>query len=184
MKVNTTRRNVFAGLALAALIGTTGCSAVNPQATTFEYAPSDGTQTTVMADENSDSNSDAVDFLNIGVIAESADGVGALMGTIHNKSDSNQNVELQINDESLSFSLEADEILKLEDEEVTIEGVGTEPGSLADGVASAFGQDEEFNVSILPPTFEEYRELYPGDLNEDEHVEHLYDFQGQYHRDE
>src|SRR5690625_7783910 len=71
VKVNTTRRNVFAGLALAALIGTTGCSAVNPQATTFEYAPSDGTQTTVMADENSDSNSDAGDFLNIGVITES-----------------------------------------------------------------------------------------------------------------
>src|SRR5699024_11666190 len=97
----STRRNVFVGLALASLIGTTGCSALNPQATTFEYAPSDGTQTTVMADENSDSNSDAVDFLNIGVITESADGVGALMGTIHNKSDSNQNVELQINDESL-----------------------------------------------------------------------------------
>src|SRR5699024_12629254 len=103
----------FAALALPSLLGTPGCSAVIPQATTFEYAPSDGTQTTVMADENGDANSDAVDFLNIGVIAESADGVGALMGTIHNKSDSNQNVELQINDESLSFSLEANEILKL-----------------------------------------------------------------------
>ena len=184
MKVNTTRRNVFAGLALAAIVGTTGCSAVNPQATTFEYAPSDGTQTTVMADENGNANSDAVEFLNIGIITESADSTGVLIGTIHNKSDSSQNVDLQINNESLNFSLDADEILKLEDEQISIDSVGTEPGALADGVASAFGQDSEFNVSILPPTFEEYRELYPGDLNEEEQVEHLYNFQGQYHDDE
>lgn len=193
MKVNTTRRNVFAGLALAAIVGTTGCSAVNPQATTFEYAPSDGTQTTVTADQTSAtvSNGDAfdaagehVDFLNIGVITESADDVGALMGTIDNQSDSSQDVELQINNETFEFSLEAGETLKLEDEEITIDPVGTEPGELADGVASAFGQDSEFNVSILPPTLEEYRELYPGDLNESEQVEHLYDFQGQYHNDD
>ena len=193
MKVNTTRRNVFAGLALAALIGTTGCSAVNPQATTFEYAPSDGTQTTITSEEVSDSASteddfnapgEHVDFLNIGVITGSADDIGTLMGTIDNQSDSSQNVELQINNETFEFSLEAGEILKLEDEEITIDGVGTEPGGLAEGVATAFGQDKEFHVSILPPTLEEYRELYPGDLNEEEQIEHLYDFQGQYHRDE
>lgn len=184
MKVNNTRRNVFAGLAVAAVLGTTGCSAINPQATTFEYAPSDGTQTTIKADEAADANSDQVDFLNIGVVTESADDAGAVFGTIHNKSESSQNVELQINNQDFTFSLDAGEILELENEELTVQPVGTEPGMLADGVASVFGQQDEFNVSILPPRLEEYREYYPGDVNVDEQTSHLHDFQGQYHRDE
>lgn len=182
MKVNNTRRNVFAGLALAAILGTTGCSAINPQATTFEYAPSDGTQTTVTADDSG--STDSVDFLNIAVIANSADESGRVIGTIHNKSAAAQSVSLQINTQSFDFSLAADEILKLEDEELTIDSVGTEPGELAEGTATALGNSSQFHVSVLPPTLDEYRELYPGDLNEQEQVEHLYDFQGQYHRDE
>lgn len=193
MKVNNTRRNVVTGLALAAIVGTTGCSAVNPQATTFEYAPSDGTQTTIIEDPIEGTDPDRVafddpgehvDFLNIGVITDSAADTGRLMGSIHNESDSSQDVELQINDESFSFSLDANEILELEDEQILVDGVGTEPGLLADGVASAFGKDSEFNVSILPPMLDEYEALYPGDFNEAEQEEHLYDYQGQYHRDE
>ncbi|GAA4113196.1 hypothetical protein [Enteractinococcus coprophilus] len=183
MKVNKTRRNVFAGLALAAILGTTGCSAINPQATTFEYAPSDGTQTTVSADDTA--NSDTVDFLNIGVITNDANDSGRVMGTIHNKSSKRQSVELKINNnKAFEFSLDANEQLMLEEEDLILESVGTEPGGLADGVATAFGNSIEFNVSVLPPTLEEYRELYPGDLDEREQSEHLYDFQGQYHRDE
>lgn len=182
MKVTTTRRNVFAGLALAAILGTTGCSAINPQATTFEYAPSDGTQTTVLADDTG--GSDAVDFLNIGVITNSADDSGRLIGSIHNKSTSSQDAQLRINNQSFEFSLDANEVLVLEDEENILDPVGTEPGELASGVASAFGNSNDFNVSVLPPTLKEYRDLYPGDFDENEQIEHLYDFQGQYHRDE
>src|SRR5699024_12294181 len=94
------------------------------------------------------------DFCNVGVITCSADGIGILMGTIDNQSDSSQNVELHINNETFEFSLEAGETLKLEVEEITIDGVGTEPGGLAEGVATAFGQDKEFHVSILPPTLQ------------------------------
>lgn len=193
MKVNNTRRNVLTGLALAAIVGTTGCSAVNPQATTFDYAPSDGTQTTVRAEPIDGDDADRVafddptehvDFLNIGVVTDSADDVGRLFGSIHNESSSSQDVDLQINNESFSFSLEADEILVLEEEEILVEGVGTEPGQLADGVASAFGQESEFYVSILPPTLEEYREIYPGDVTEEEQIEHLYEFQGPHHEEE
>src|SRR5699024_10095191 len=133
VKVNKTRRNVFAGLALAAVLGTTGCSAINPQATTFVYAPSDGTQVFAVADETG--NAGSVDFLNIGVITNSADEPGRIMGVIHNKSSESQNVELSINNQSFSFSLDADEILSLEDEELVLDSVGTEPGQLADGVA-------------------------------------------------
>ncbi|GAA2032535.1 hypothetical protein GCM10009720_11210 [Yaniella flava] len=184
MKVNNTRRNVFAGLAVAAILGTTGCSVVNPQATTFEYAPSDGTQTTVAGDEAADANSDHVRLVNIGVITNSADEPGRLMGSIDNRSDSNQTVDLEINNQTLSFSLDAGEILKLDDEEVIVDSVGTEPGLLAEGVASAFGNESEFNVSVLPPTLEEYRELYPGDVDVEEQIEHLYEFQGQHHDEE
>ncbi|HEY4535830.1 MAG TPA: hypothetical protein VIG71_07660 [Enteractinococcus sp.] len=182
MKVNTTRRNVFAGLALAAILGTTGCSAINPQATTFEYAPSDGTQTTVTSDDSA--NADTVDFLNIGVITNDANDSGRVMGTIHNKSNERQRVELEINNQSFDFSLSANESLMLEDEDVVLDSVGTDPGELAEGVATAFGNSNTFHVSVLPPTLEEYRELYPGDLDEQDQVEHLYEFQGQYHRDE
>ena len=182
MKVNTTRRNVFAGLALAAVLGTTGCSAINPQATTFEYAPSDGTQTTVYADENYLDG--MVEFVNIAVITQDANDAGRLIGSIHNKSDSQQNVELQINNNTEQFSLDAGEVLKLEDEEIVLEPVGTEPGGLADGTATAFGTSQDFNVSILSPVQEHYRDLYPGDLDIEEESGHLYDFQGQYHRDE
>ena len=178
MKVNTTRRNVFAGLALAAVLGTTGCSAINPQATTFEYAPSDGTQITIDADEG------MVDFLNIAVITQDADDVGRLIGSIHNKSEREQNVELQINNNTEQFSLDAGEVLHLEEEEIVLEPVGTDPGELADGTATAFGVSDDFKVSILPPVQEHYRDLYPGDLDVEEETGHLYDFQGQYHRDE
>lgn len=184
MKVNNTRRKVFAGLAVAAVLGTTGCSAINPQATTFEYAPSDGTQTTIKADETADANSDQVDFLNIGVVTESADDAGVVFGTIHNKSGSSQNVELQINSQDFTFSLDANEALKLEDQDLTVDPVGTEPGLLADGVATAFDQQNEFNVTVVPPRLEEYSEYYPAETNEDEQTSHLHDFQGQYHRDE
>lgn len=184
MKVNKTRRNIFAGLALAAIVGTTGCSAVNPQATTFEYAPSDGTQTTVVADENSDADADVVDFVNIAVITDSADDEnGRLIGTIHNKTSSSETVDLQINNESFNFSLDSNEILKLEDEQINVANVGTEPGELASGVASAFGNSNEFHVSILPPSLEEYREIYPGDVDT-EQLEHLYEFQGAHHQDD
>lgn len=182
MKVNKTRRNVFAGLALAAILGTTGCSAINPQATTFEYAPSDGTQTSVSADDGANGNS--VDFLNIGVITNDADDSGRVMGTIHNKSDQRQDVKLKINNQTFDFSLSAGEQLMLEEEDLVLESVGTEPGGLAEGVATAFGNSNEFHVTVLPPTLEEYRDLYEGDLNEQEQIEHLYDFQGTYHRDE
>ena len=182
MKVNKTRRNVFAGLALTAILGTTGCSAINPQATTFEYAPSDGTQTTVSADDTA--TGDIVEFLNIGVITNDANDSGRLMGTIHNKSANRQNVELEINNETFEFTLSGNEQLKLEDEEIILERVGTEPGGLADGIATAFGNSSDFYVSVLPPTLEEYRDLYPDDLNEQEQIEHSYEFQGPYHRDE
>src|SRR5699024_11154083 len=119
VKVNKTRRNVFAGLALTAILGTTGCSAINPQATTFEYAPSDGTQTTVSADDTA--TGDIVEFLNIGVITNDANDSGRLMGTIHNKSANRQNVELEINNETFEFTLSGNEQLKLEDEEIILE---------------------------------------------------------------
>ncbi len=182
MKVNTTRRNVFAGLALAAVLGTTGCSAINPQATTFEYAPSDGTQITINADESYLDG--MVDFVNIAVITQDANDVGRLIGSIHNKSDSSQNVELEVNNNSEQFNIAAGEVLNLEDEEIVFEPVGSEPGALADGTATAFGVSEDFPVAILSPVLEHYRDLYPGDLDIEEEAEHLYDFQGQYHRDE
>lgn len=179
MKVNTTRRNVFAGLALAAVLGTTGCSAINPQATTFEYAPSDGTQTTVYAEE---SHLDGmVDFLNIAVITDGANDQGRVIGTIHNKSENSQQVELEINNSSESFTLDAGEVLSLEEEEIVLDQVGTEPGELAEGTATAFGNSEDFHVTVLPPRLEEYRELYPGEVEVEEQRDHLYDYQGQYH---
>ena len=112
MKVNTTRRNAFAGLALAAILGTTGCSYINPQATTFEYAPSDGTQTTVYADEETYLGG-FVEFVNIGVVTPEADEPGRVFGTIHNKSDSSEDVELEINNNTFEFSLDAGEALTL-----------------------------------------------------------------------
>src|SRR5699024_1826798 len=117
--------------------------------------------------------SDRVKFLNIGVVTDSADGSGQLFGAIHNASDSSQEVGLKINDESFSFSVDADDTLDLADEDATMESVGTAPGELADGFAS-----------VLPPTLDEYQELFPGDVNEDEQVEHLYDQQGQYKREQ
>lgn len=184
MKVNNTRRKAFAGLAVAAILGTTGCSAINPQATTYDYAPSDGTQTTIYAEEADQATGiHQVEFLDIAVITSSADEPGVLMGMIHNKTADAQNVELQINDETFSFTLESGEMLSLEEEEIVIDQIGTEPGLLADGVASALGTSDEFYVTVLPPRLEEYRDLYPGEVTE-EQIEHLYDFQGQYHDDD
>src|SRR5699024_7407996 len=123
VKVINTRRKVLADLAAAAVLGTTGCSAINPQATTFEYATSDGTLPTVAPHDSAPENSDRGKFLNIGVVTDSADGSGQLFGAIHNSSDSSQEVGLQVNDETFSFSVDAYDTLDLADEDATVESV-------------------------------------------------------------
>src|SRR5699024_2474802 len=125
-----------------------------------------------------------VKFLNIGLVTDSTDGSGQLFVAIHNASDSSQVVGRKINYDSFSFSFDADDTLDFADEDATMESVCTAPGELADGVASVFGNDSDFFVSVLPPTLDEYQELFPGDVNEDEQVEHLYDQQGQYKREQ
>src|SRR5699024_4763659 len=93
-------------------------------------------------------------------------------------------VGLKINDESFSFSVDADDTLDLADEDATMEYVGTAPGELADGVASAFGNDSDCFVSVLPPALDECQELLLGDANEDQQVDYLSDQQGQYKREQ
>src|SRR5699024_7176433 len=102
--------------------------------------------TTVYADEETHLGG-FVEFVNIGVVTPEANEPGRVFGTIHNKSDSSEDVELEINNNTFEFSLDAGEALMLEEEEIILDTVGTEPGGLAPATATAFGNSVEFTAA-------------------------------------
>ncbi|WP_026550361.1 hypothetical protein [Arthrobacter sp. Br18] len=151
---NRVRQAVAAG-ALLAVLGVTGCTANNLQATTIQYAASDG----IVKDVGS------IELRNILVISSEDGEPGRLLGTAINTSDSPVQLTIEAENETAEITIDAEESWVFEDEvddDGTLAGIAEIPGSLLDLTFSSEEETATFNVPVLDGTLEEYREYVPG----------------------
>ena len=161
----TRRRLAAVGLATAALLGATGCSAINPQATTIEYAPSDGIIATVGEAE----------VRNLLLVSGESEAEGRYIGSVANSSEEPIEVSLTVNGTTTRVSVPGGEVLSLEtsENEHVIPSTGTFPGGMAQGTIEVDGQSQDVQIPVLDGTLPEYREFVPGGAD-DSATEHLY----------
>ena len=164
-KATRTRRLAAVGLAAAALLGATGCSAINPQATTVEYAPSDG----IIA------NVGDAQVRNLLLVSSEPEAEGRYIGSVTNSSQEPIEVVLTVDGTATRLSIPGGETLSLEDSENehVIPSTGTAPGGMAEGTIEVDGQTQDVKVPVLDGTLPEYREFVPGGADE-RATEHLY----------
>ena len=146
---------LVAGSAVLALLGATGCSATSLQATTLEYAASDGIV----------ENVGPVQLRNILIITSGEGEPGTLLGTMFNESDSPVQVSIDAGNESSQITIEANGKYVFEDEvddDGTLQDVSEIPGALVDLEFTVDSESETFRVPVLDGTLEEYREFVPG----------------------
>ncbi|MEO9249171.1 hypothetical protein ABDK96_15930 [Citricoccus nitrophenolicus] len=160
----TVRKASVAGLAAVALLGATGCSAINQQATTLQYAPSDG----IVA------NVGDAELRNIALITAAPDAEARYIGTLSSDSGEPLEVSITVAGTQTRFNVPAEESLILEDpaNEQIIPSAGR-PGTLVDATVEVDGESETVGITILDGTLEEYREFVPGGADPDAD-DHLY----------
>ncbi len=160
----TVRKASVAGLAAAALLGATGCSAINPQATTLEYAPSDG----IVADVGD------AELRNIALVTSEPESEARYIGTLASASGEPLEVAITVDGTTTRFSVPGEETLMLEDpaNEQVIPSSGGAPGEIVDATVEVDGTSETVGITILNGTLEEYKEYVPGgaDENVDDHL--------------
>lgn len=162
----TARKAAVAGLAAVALLGATGCSAINEQATTLQYAPSDG----IVADVGD------VELRNIALVTSEPDAESRYIGTLSSTTGEPLEVSITVAGTQTRFSVPAEESLILEDpaNEQIIPSSGGFPGSMVDATVEVNGESETVGITVLDGTLEEYREFVPGGADPAT-VEHLYE---------
>lgn len=160
------RRRIAAGaLALTALLGATGCSAVSPVATAIPYSPSDGIVVT---------QPDLVEVRNLALVGEGESGPARLIGTLVNPTDSDKSYTLSLQDGGqATVQVPAGESVRLEDEQnkQEIERKAW-PGQNAQGTIAADGASVDVAVPVLSATQEHYAEYLPaGQQPSTEHLD-------------
>ncbi len=157
------KRAFASAAALAVLLGTTSCAAINEQATTKVYSPSDG----VVADIGD------AKLRNIAFITDDADAPARVIGTIGNDSDNSLNVTLSVDGDEVSAQVAPKQPTSLEEENLVVQKAG-EPGSLIPVKVTVNGTTEDLNVPVLSSALEEYADLTPGERPTDvvDHLEH------------
>ncbi|MHC6175525.1 hypothetical protein [Glutamicibacter endophyticus] len=162
----TAGRRIAASIALTALaFGATGCGAINQQATTTNYAASDGSNITVAEAK----------ARNILLVVNDESNEARLIGSVVNRSDSA--LSLSIAPEGLApirLNVPADTALKLEDDanEQLVSNLTKSPGEHIDVTLSVGGESVESSIPVVDGTLPEYRDFVPG--GSDPHVrDHL-----------
>ncbi|MDO4239616.1 hypothetical protein [Micrococcus sp.] len=161
------RRRIAAGaLALTALLGATGCSAVNPVATAIPYSPSDGTTV---------SQPDLVEARNLALVGEGASGPARLIGTLVNPTDADKSYTVSLQDGGqATVQVPAGQSVRLEDEQNKQEiERNVWPGQNAQGTIAADGASVEVGIPVLSATQEQYAEYLPA--GQQPSTEHLHE---------
>ena len=151
---NRTRTAAAAGVIALSLLGATGCSAVNDQATTLEYSPSDG----IVQDIGE------LELRNIVVVSDGDGKPGRLMGTAANASSAPINFELSIGGTDLSWNIPAGGKVVYDDapqSEVLIESVNVIPGTGIRAEATAGSETATLNLPVVDGQVSYYRDYLP-----------------------
>ncbi|MGW9114931.1 DNA modification methylase [Microbacterium sp. NPDC055683] len=148
-----------AALAGLVILGTAGCGAITPQATTIEYSASDGVNIP-------DSDGAPLQIRNAVVIAD-AEGIdGNLAAAVVNTSDSAETLTIEWGDESATVRVPAGAVVSLgtaDEDPLLLEAIDSPAGSTlpiyfqsgdAEGVLS--------EVPVLDGCLEQFADLVPG----------------------
>lgn len=160
-----TRRLAGVSLATAALLGTSGCAYANYQATTQQYAASDGTRADV----------EDVQFRHMAFITDEAGNPARAMGSVINSGTEDAEVEITVDGEDLSLTVPSGESVSLElDEELIVESLQAEPGAMHEITVAVDGESKQILTSVFDGVLPEYRHLLPGGFDESmtDHLEH------------
>lgn len=158
-----TTRAAVAGLAAAAALVLTGCSATNPITTKGAYAASDGAAVEV----------GAVHALNLVVVAEAEGAAGVLTGALSNRSGDDEQVTLTVDGGEpveVDVAAGASVLLGVTDApagyataEVPVAAVATAPGGLVTvTIASGGNCRTDVAVPVMDATLPEYSAVLDG----------------------
>jgi hypothetical protein len=150
---NRVQRTLVAGAAALTLLASTGCGAINEQATTKAYSASDG----IVA------NVGPIGLRNVMVVAESEDSAGRLLGTVVNTSDSPVQLSLTGSGSTATVTVPADGQIRFEDEanKTTVDRPGAAPGALANVTVRVNNESADVRVPVLDGTLPEYSSYVP-----------------------
>ncbi|GAA1353369.1 hypothetical protein [Falsarthrobacter nasiphocae] len=156
------RRTAAAVILAASLAGATGCSAINEQATTKTYNPSDGVSASLHAPSSD------VQMRNMLIVTNAKDKPGRLLGTLVNTGSSPVTVQFTVGSTKVAKPITvpagAKNTVSLEDKgnEVEIASTPKTPGENVSVTATAGGKSAEFSAPVLDGTLEQYRAFIPG----------------------
>ena len=151
---NRTRTAAAAGVIALSLLGATGCSAVNDQATTLEYSPSDGIV----------QNIGDLELRNILVISDGDGEPGRLLGTVANASPDPINLELSIGGSQLTWNIPAGGKVVYDDapqSEVVVQTVNVVPGTGIRAEATAGSETATLNIPVVDGQVPYYQDYLP-----------------------
>ncbi|HET7414561.1 MAG TPA: hypothetical protein VFI97_02550 [Arthrobacter sp.] len=150
-----TRRAALATtIAAVATLSVTGCGYVTKQATTIEYAASDGVNGQV----------GPLELRNMLVIAEDADQPGRISGAVYNNS--NQKVKLTMEGPDggkaqLTVPAKGEYFIDNDAPPEIIEPAGAKPGALSLVTFETSGASEDLTLPVLDDTFPRYATMMP-----------------------
>ena len=161
---NRARRAVAAAALAVLALGVTSCGAINQQATTMQYAASDGIVVNV-AD---------LEVRNLMFVSKGANDEARAIGSIINNTAAAQTLTLKTATGSATVSVPAKTVVKLEDDanKTTLPALGVLPGEQATTTISVGSSSDEVQVPIVDGTLEEYRQYVPGGFDPSE-LSHL-----------
>ena len=151
---NRVRRAAAAGVIALAMLGTAGCSAVNEQATTREYSPSDGIV----------ENVNDLQLRNLLVVSNGNGAEGRLIGTILNDSADAQTFTLAVGGSTLQWNLPAGGKVVFEDEpaeKVLVQTVDVAAGTGMDAQLRLGGQETGLNIPVVNGDQPDYQPYLP-----------------------
>ena len=158
-------RRVVAAAALAMLsLGVTSCGAINEQATTFQYAASDGIVLNV----------GELEIRNLMLVTKSATDEARLIGSLVNTTAAAQTLDLTLSTGSVSINVPAKSVVSLEKTENAkiLPSTGVLPGAQAEATLSVGSGSADVSIPVIDGTLEEYREYVPGGFDP-KNLEHL-----------
>jgi hypothetical protein len=139
------------------LLSVTGCGYINPQATSAQYAASDGTQATV----------GPLQLRNMMVISAGEDKPGRVIGAVYNSSSKDVNLTIagsggsqtQVPVKQNSYTLLNDST-----DEAILSSTGAAPGSLVEVSLTEDGTNQKatFKVPVLDGTIADYQQYLPA----------------------
>ncbi len=157
MRIAPNRRVQQAAVAgvVLAMLGITGCSVINEQSTTRQYAASDGIV----------ENLGTVELRNILIVSTDEGQPGTLLGTVFNNGDEPVQLTIEGENETSEITIDGGDKYVFEDEvddDGTLQGISEIPGSLVDLDFTVESETETYGVPVVDGTLAEYRDFVPG----------------------